>query len=71
MQKKSEFDLFRLCRRFAILFDSCTDLLLTAHLMLRNVLCVASKGMKLETVAQVNKSQEDKVEMVSLCSVGK
>ena len=30
-----------------------------------------SKGMKLETAAQVNRSQEDKIEMVSLCSVGK
>ena len=29
MQKRSEFDFFRLCRRFAILFDSCTDLLLS------------------------------------------
>ena len=28
MQKRSEFDFFTLCRRFAILFDSCTDLLL-------------------------------------------
>ena len=28
MQKRSELDFFRLCRRFAILFDSCTDLLL-------------------------------------------
>ena len=45
--------------------------LLTAHLRLRNVSCVASKGMKLETAAQVNRSQEDKIEIVSLCSVGK
>ena len=28
MQKTSEFDFFQLCRRFAILFDSSTDLLL-------------------------------------------
>ena len=28
MQKRSEFVFFELCRSFAILFDSCTDLLL-------------------------------------------
>ena len=28
MQKRSGFDFLRRCRRFAILFDSCTDLLL-------------------------------------------
>ena len=31
----------------------------------------ASKDMKQETAAQVNRGQEDKIEMVSLCSVGK
>ena len=45
--------------------------LLTAHLSLRNASCVASKGMKLETAAQVHRSQEDKIKMVALCSVGK
>ena len=45
--------------------------LLTAHLWLRNVSCVASKGMKLEIAAQVNRSEEEKIEMVSLCSVGR
>ena len=33
MQKSSEFDYFRLCRRFAILFDSCTDLLLISFVL--------------------------------------
>ena len=45
--------------------------LLTAHLRLRNVSCVARKGMKLETAAQVHRSQEDKIKMVPLCNVGK
>ena len=39
--------------------------------LVKNNSCVASKGMKLETAPQVNRSQEDKIEMVSLGSVGK
>ena len=43
--------------------------LLTAHPRLGNVTCVASKGMRLKTAVQVNRSREDKIKMVCLCSM--
>ena len=40
----------------------------TAQVYQKSVFCVASRDMKLETVDQVNRDQEDKVRMVTLCN---